>query len=97
MYKVPNASIEPITSKRAMKIFDEYANILKGIRFNGRSDQGGTPASPALGPTPPLTKLTLSQSGSLTKLGNTKRGRTRRGTKQFLLYVYIFLIGDGLP
>ena len=54
-----------------MKILDEYANILKGmysIRFNGRSDHGGTaarsahgrsdhgddPTCPSWGPTPPL-------------------------------------------
>ncbi len=37
--KVPSASVEPIRTKLAMKIFDEYANILKdmySIRFNGR-------------------------------------------------------------
>jgi hypothetical protein len=35
-----------------MTIFDEYANILKGmysIRFNGRTDPGGTPARPDTG------------------------------------------------
>ena len=38
-FKVPDASMESIRSKLAMKIFDEYANILKGmysIRFDGR-------------------------------------------------------------
>ena len=30
-YKVPSVSIEPIRSKLVMKIFDEYANILKGM------------------------------------------------------------------
>ncbi len=30
-FKVTKASMEPITSKLAMKIFDEYANILKGM------------------------------------------------------------------
>ena len=38
-FKVPQAGIESIRSKLAFKIFDEYANILKGIystRFNGR-------------------------------------------------------------
>ena len=42
-------SIEPILVKLAMKIFDEYANILKGmysIRCNGRSDHGDTIAHP---------------------------------------------------
>jgi hypothetical protein len=46
-FEVPSASVEPIRAKLAMKIFDEYANILKGmysIRFNGRSDHGDTPA-----------------------------------------------------
>ena len=30
-FKVPPGSIEPIHAKLAMKIFDEYANILKGM------------------------------------------------------------------
>ena len=37
-FKIPPAGIESITSKLAFKIFDEYANILKGMyntRFNG--------------------------------------------------------------
>ena len=48
-FEVPSASIEPIRAKLAMKIFDEYANILKGmysIRYNGRSDHGDTSARP---------------------------------------------------
>ena len=51
-FEVPSASIEPIRVKLAMKIFDEYANILKGmysIRYNGRSDHGGTSVRPAHG------------------------------------------------
>jgi hypothetical protein len=51
-FEVPRTSIEPIRSKLAMKIFDEYANVLKGmysIRFNGRSDHGGASARPAHG------------------------------------------------
>jgi hypothetical protein len=38
-FKVPQAGIDSIRSKLALKIFDEYANILKGMystRFNGR-------------------------------------------------------------
>ena len=84
-FKVPSASVEPIRTKLAMKIFDEYANILKGmhsIRFNGRSDHGGTsvrpaigrsdhgdtPARPALGPTPPLINgLTAWQPNKVRK------------------------------
>ena len=57
-FKVPNVSIETIRSKLDMKIFEEYANILKGIysiRFNGRSDHGDTLVRPTLGTTPPLT------------------------------------------
>ena len=58
-FKVPSVSLESIRSKLAMKIFDEYANILKGmyrIRFNGRSDHGDTPTPtrPALWPSSPL-------------------------------------------
>ena len=51
-FEVPPVSIEPIRAKLAMKIFDEYANILKGmysIRCNGRSDHGGTFARPTHG------------------------------------------------
>ena len=36
-FKVPNTIIETITSNLVKKIFDEYANVLKGIysiRFN---------------------------------------------------------------
>ena len=38
-FKVPHAGIETIRSKLAMKIFEEYTNILKGMystRFNGK-------------------------------------------------------------
>ena len=49
-FQVPSASIEPIRTKLAMTIFEEYANVLKGmysIRFNGRSgDLGSSPARP---------------------------------------------------
>ena len=51
-FKVPSASIDSIRTKLAMTIFDEYANILKGmysIRFNGRPDSGGTSARPDTG------------------------------------------------
>jgi hypothetical protein len=39
-FKVPSPSIDSIRTKLDMTIFDEYANILKGmysIRFNGIS------------------------------------------------------------
>ena len=51
-FEVPPASIEPIRAKLTVKIFDEYANILKGmysIRFNGRPDHGGTLDRPSNG------------------------------------------------
>ena len=51
-FKVPSESIDSIRTKLAMTIFDEYANILKGmytIRFNGRSDPGSTSARPDTG------------------------------------------------
>jgi hypothetical protein len=51
-FEVPPTSIEPIREKLPMKIFDEYVNILKGmysIRFNGRSEHGGTSARPVHG------------------------------------------------
>ncbi len=43
-FKVPQAGIDSIRSKVAFKIFDEYANILKGMystRFNGRPKNKG--------------------------------------------------------
>ena len=49
-FKVPSASVE--LTKLAMKVFDEYTNILKGmysIRFNGRSDHGDTSDHPSNG------------------------------------------------
>jgi hypothetical protein len=43
-FKVPQAGIDSIRSKLSFKIFDEYANILKGMystRFNGRPKSKG--------------------------------------------------------
>ena len=92
-FKVPSASIDSIRTKLAMTIFDEYANILKGmysIRFNGRSDLGGTSARPDTGrsdheeaparpdrdPMPPLiNSLTTWQP-------NKFRKRKERGSKE---------------
>jgi hypothetical protein len=51
-FKVPSENIDSIRTKLTMTIFDEYAKILKGmysIRFNGRSDPGGTSARPDTG------------------------------------------------
>jgi len=64
-FKVPQAGIDSIRSKLALKIFDEYANILKGMystRFNGRpkervttntGDHDQMDTAPD-GPSPPL-------------------------------------------
>ena len=59
-FKVPQADIESIRSKLVFKIFDEYANILKGMystRFNGRpkskDDHDQMDTAPG-GPSPPL-------------------------------------------
>ena len=44
-FQVPEASIDSIGSKLAMRIFDEYANILRcmySIRFNGDSPGNGS-------------------------------------------------------
>jgi hypothetical protein len=59
-FKVPETDIDSIRSKLDLKMFDEYANILKGMystRFNGRPKNNGdhdqmdtTPD----GPSPPL-------------------------------------------
>ena len=51
-FEVPSSSVEPIHAKITMQIFDEYANILKGMyskRFNGRPDHGDTSVRPANG------------------------------------------------
>ena len=59
-FKVPQAGIESIRSMLVFKIFDEYANILKGMystRFNGRpkskGDHDQMNTAPG-GPSPPL-------------------------------------------
>ncbi len=92
-FKVPSPSIDSIRTKLDMTIFDEYANILKGmysIRFNGRSNLGGTsahpdtgrpdhgetPARPVRDPIPPLiNSLTTWQP-------NKFRKRKERGSKE---------------
>jgi hypothetical protein len=84
-FKVPQAGIESIRSKLAFKLFDEYANILKGMystRFNGGpkdSDVYAQTDSAPGGSMPPLiTSRPPSKLGSLTTLG-TPRRRRRRG------------------
>jgi len=71
-FKVPQAGIDSIRSKLAFKIFDEYANILKGmysVRFNGRPRNGGDhdqmDTAPG-GPSPPLiTSLQVWQPNKI--------------------------------
>jgi hypothetical protein len=80
-FKVPQVGIDSMRSKLAFKIFDEYANILKGMystRFNGRPKNKGdhdqmdtTPDGPSP-PTSPLSKL-----GSQI-ISGAKRRRRRR-------------------
>ena len=71
-FKVPPTGIESIRSKLAFKIFDEYANILKGMystRFNGRpkskDDHDQMDTAPG-GPSPPLiTSLQVWQPNNI--------------------------------
>ena len=56
-FQVPQAGIESIRSKLAFKIFDEYANILKGMcstRFNRRPKDSAQTDSVLSGSIPPL-------------------------------------------
>jgi hypothetical protein len=92
-FKVPSASIDSIRTKLAMTIFDEYANILKGmysIRFNGRSDLGVTSARPDTGrsdhgeaPARPARDPMPPLINSLTAWQPNKfRKRKERGSKE---------------
>ena len=92
-FKVPSASIDSIRTKLAMTIFDEYANILKGmysIRFNGRSDPGDTSNRPDTGrsdhgeaPVRPTRDPIPPLINSLTAWQPNKfRKRKERGSKE---------------
>ena len=62
-FYVPQAGIESIRSKLAFKIFDEYANILKGMystRFNGRPRDNGTHDHMDTAPNGPMPPLITS-------------------------------------
>jgi hypothetical protein len=71
-FKVPQAGIDSIRSKLVLKIFDEYANILKGMystRFNGhpknKGDHDQMDTAP-VGPSPPLiTSLQVWQPNKI--------------------------------
>ena len=93
-FQVPSASIEPIRTKLAMTIFEEYANVLKGmysIRFNGRSgDLGSSSARPISeksdrreAPARPAGAPTPLLINSLTAWQPNKiRKRKERGSKE---------------
>jgi hypothetical protein len=92
-FKVPSVSIDSIRTKLAMTIFDEYANILKGM-YSIRTTVDPTLEAPPLVQTPEdpttgspqsvqlgisyLLSSTLSRSGSLTNLGIGRREGVRR-------------------
>jgi hypothetical protein len=62
-FKVPQACIESIRSKLGFKIFDEYANILKGMystRFNGCPRDNGTHDQTDSAPGGPIPLLITS-------------------------------------
>ena len=60
-FQVPEASIESIGSKLAMRIFDEYPNkCMYSTRFNG--DSTGSGSSPKDQPTPETTNPSLIRS-----------------------------------
>ena len=81
-FRVPEASIETIGSKLAMKIFDEYANILRcmySTRFNGDPSRTGSshednPISE--NPSPPLIRSLESRRPD--KIQETDKGEQRR-------------------
>ncbi len=92
-FKVPSASIELIRTKLVMTIFDEYANILKGMystRFNGRADLGDTSGRPDTGrsdhgetPVHPARDPMSPLINSLTMWHPNKiRKRKERGSKE---------------
>ena len=92
-FKVPSVRIELIRTKLAMTIFDEYANILKGMystRFNGRADLGSTSARPDTGrsdhgeaPARPARGPMPPLINSLTVWQSNKiRKRKERGSKE---------------
>ena len=88
-FKVPEAVSESIRSKLAFKIFDEYANILKGMyrtRFDGRprdNDTHDRTDSAPGGPIPPL--ITSLQTWHPNTLDVQSR-RRRRGLDSINIY-----------
>ena len=79
VFKVPQAGIDTIRSRLAMKIYDECANVLRGmysVRFTGTLPAKGPRLKISRTPkrTPPPFINTL---GTLTKLGNASQKRRR--------------------
>ena len=78
-FKVPQAGIETIRSKLALKVLDENANILKGMfstRFNGRASNSDAQTQVLSSPSvtmPPSS--TPSNPDSLITLGASRRRR----------------------
>ncbi len=80
-FKVPEAGIDSMKSKLSFKIFDEYADILKGMystRFNGRpknkGDHDQMDTAPD-GPSPPL--ITSLQTWSPNNIRRQKEKETK--------------------
>jgi hypothetical protein len=92
-FKVPSSRIDSIRTKLTMTIFDKYANILKGMysmRFNGRSDLGGTSSRPDTGrsdheedpPHPARDPMSLLINSLTVWHPNKFRKRKERGSKE---------------
>jgi hypothetical protein len=100
-FKVPQAGIESIRSKLAFRIFDEHANILKGMystRFNRRPKDNDThvqmDTAPS-GPLPPLiTSLQAWQPNNIITIVAKKR-RRRRELHSINTHYYVHLEGGG--
>ncbi len=80
-FKVPQSDIDSIRSKFDLKIFHEYANILKGMysaRFNGdlesKGDHNQMDTVPG-GPSPPSSRL--SKLDIQIKSGASRQKRRR--------------------
>jgi hypothetical protein len=88
-FKVPQAGIESIRSKLAFKIFDEYANILKGMystRFNGRPKDNGTHDQMDTAPSGPIPPLITSLQTWHPNTLDVQSRRRRRGLDSINIY-----------
>ncbi len=81
-FKVPQAGIDSIRSKLAFKIFDKYANILKGMystRFNGRPKDNVTHDQMYTAPSRPMPPLITSLQAWQPKKHHTPKGEGEEG------------------